>query len=269
VSPDDIYNVLRDGSPEARLDAVVLLKKQVQTSNGIEWSRCRGNMSDRTMWKMLHLLYRCGKPGIAEPDLIRAGVDCWPDTISILMDSGAVIRQATNPPEFMLSPPAMNLLQACLVCNKLAATTEIEVDYPRSFVIMPFSEPWSDEVYSRMIEPAAISAGLDCVRGDTLVRVGDLTSNIWQEILKTGVVIADVSAPNVNVFYELGLVHAIGKDTLLLKRNDSVLPADFGGAHFYEYSLNDLDTGRIKLTKALSDWASIRRAIEVKSLYGR
>lgn len=224
-------------------------------------------MSDRSMWKMLHLLYRCGKPGIPEPDMTRAGIACYTDTIDILTASGAVIKKNTRPPEYVLSPAAKSLLQTCLVCNKLEAKTEIEVDYPRAFVIMPFSEPWSDQVYSKMIEPAVKNAHLVCFRGDTLVRVGDLTSNIWQEILKAGVVIADVSAPNVNVFYELGLVHSVGKDVLLLKRDDAKLPADFGGAHYYEYALKNLDTGRASLEKALTDWAVDRNASGVKALY--
>ena len=100
------------------------------------------------------------------------------------------------------------------------------------------------------------------------MRVGDLTTNIWNEILKAGVIVADVSSPNVNVFYELGLVHAVGKDALLLKRKDVILPTDFGGAHFYEYSLDALVVGRAKLEDALSKWANEFRAFQVQALYG-
>jgi len=106
----------------------------------------------------------------------------------------------------------------------------MRVDYPEAFVIMPFSEPWSDRLYSDMIEPAVKAAGLDCVRGDTAVRVGDLARNIWDAIMRAGVVIAEVSVPNPNVFYELGLAHALGKDRFILKHGTAKLPADFGGA---------------------------------------
>ena len=108
--------------------------------------------------------------------------------------------------------------------------SDIRVDYPQAFVIMPFSQPWSDPVYRQMIRPAVEAAGLACVRGDNPVRVGDLMQTVWDPILVSGVMIAEVSALNPNVFYELGLAHALGKDTFILKQKGSTVPADFGGA---------------------------------------
>jgi len=100
------------------------------------------------------------------------------------------------------------------------------------------------------------------------VRVGDLTTNIWAEILRAGVVLADVSVPNVNVFYEIGLTHALGKDVLLFKQRGKPVPADFGGAHHYEYELTDLEAGRGLVQSQLEQWA-VRpevRAMAVKAL---
>jgi hypothetical protein len=99
------------------------------------------------------------------------------------------------------------------------------------------------------------------------VRVGALAANVWDQIVQAGLVIADVSAANVNVFYELGLAHALGKDTLLLKQKDAPMPADFGGAHYYEYDLDHLDVGRDWLRSELAKWAVKNRAAEVKALY--
>ena len=37
------------------------------------------------------------------------------------------------------------------------------------------------------------------------------------------------------------------KDTFILKQKGSTVPADFGGAHYYEYDLNDLAAGQAML----------------------
>ena len=90
---------------------------------------------------------------------------------------------------------------------------------------------------------------------------------IWAAILTAGVMIAEVSALNANVFYELGLAHALGKDVFILKQLGSTVPADFGGTHYYEYDLQDLAAGQAMLQFELAKWASDNRAQGVKTLY--
>jgi hypothetical protein len=98
--------------------------------------------------------------------------------------------------------------------------------------------------------------------------VGDLTQAIWGSILHAGIVVADISVLNANVFYELGLTHALGKDTILLKRCDTPLPADFGGAHYYEYDLNDFADGKNQLQQAIKDWVQNNKAEGVREVRG-
>ena len=226
-------------------------------------------MSDRSQWKMLHLLYVCGKPSLSLQELEGAGVYCYVDTVHELVDGGAVEVDPSG--RYSLSRPARAILRTCLVANRRMGDPETWVDYPRAFVVMPFSEPWSDRVFREYIEPAVTDAGLQCVRGDTDLRVGELTGNIWKAILRAGIVVADVSALNANVFYELGLAHALGKDTYILKRKDARIPADFGGAHYYEYDLGDLPAAKEKLAADLRGWADDRgvRAEGVRALYDR
>jgi hypothetical protein len=221
-------------------------------------------MSERMMWKMIHLLYLSPKPKLSGTELADVGVDCYQDTIQELLSAKVVKRSSSN--NYILSDAARQMLKVCVVANKRHTGQNIRVDYPHAFVIMPFSYKWSDQVYERMIEPAVKAAGFECSRGDTTVRVGDLTTNIWNEILQAGIIIADISEANVNVFYELGLVHALGKETLLIKRKSARLPADFGGAHYYEYQLNDLPSGKKKLKVALDKWAKDNKSTNVRDL---
>lgn len=225
-------------------------------------------MSDRSMWKMLHLLYTLppGQQGLTDQQLANAGIDCGPDTISPLEASGVVIRKGTT---YALTGCAQRILGECVVANRRWSSDDMWVDYPSAFVIMPFGEPWSDRVFQKLIAVGVRDGGLECVRGDMIVRVGDLGRNIWGALLHAGIVIADVSAVNANVFYELGLAHALGKDTVILRQKGSMIPADIGGAHYHEYGLDDIDTSAAWLANELRTWAADNRSTGVKAALGR
>ena len=52
------------------------------------------------------------------------------------------------------------------------------------------------------------------------------SKDIKREISESKVVIAEITAPNQNVFYELGYAHALNKPTILLARRGRELPFD-------------------------------------------
>jgi hypothetical protein len=228
-------------------------------------------MSDQAIWKTLHLLRLYardlgpGGRGLSEVELDAAGIDSFPDTIWPLVDSGAVERLPTG--HLTLGRAARFVLDHCIVGNKRwVAAGELRVDYPSAFVIMPFSESWSDDVWNQLIAPAVAQAGLACVRGDVPLRVADLTNTVWNAIASAGLVIADLSAPNVNVYYRLGLAHALGRDTFILKQRGVQLAADFGGTHYYEYDRGQPGAARQLLTNALGQWAADHRTAGVYAL---
>lgn len=226
-------------------------------------------MSDRKHWKMLHLLYNLppGTTGLSDQQLADAGVDCDPDTIQPLINGGAVEMDYAG--LYSLSEPAMKILTCSVVANRRWPADDMRVDRPTVFVVIPFSEPWSDDVYGT-IKKAVESkdVGFKCFRGDEPPRVGDLTQTIWNELMGVGLVIADVSAPNPNVFYEIGLTHALGKDVFILKQSCVKIPADFGGAHYYEYDLGDLDAARQMLVDKLMAWSVENKVAGVRAVPG-
>jgi hypothetical protein len=224
-------------------------------------------MSDRDSWKMLHILYtlRPGIPGLNADQLAKAGIYCGPDTIQPLVDGEAVLIDSNG--RYELSKSARTILRCCILTNRRWPGKDMLVDYPDVFVAMPFRESWSADVYEQMIKPAVEGAGLNCTRGDELPRVGDLTQTIWSALMQSGLVIADVSAPNPNVFYEIGLIHALGKDTFILKQKDAKVPADFGGSHYYEYDINKLSAGKILLKQEIESWAAQNGVEGVRNIY--
>ena len=229
-------------------------------------------MSKHQEWKMLHLLYtyarRTGSGDrrvLTEQELTSAGVHCDPDSRQVLEDTGVVTRVGN---EYELSKPARKILSTFTVAQGPKDSVDIRVDYPEVFVVMPFSQPWSDDVFNEMFKPGIEDAGFLVSRGDSIVRVGDLSTNVWVSITQAGLIVAEVSVPNPNVYYEIGLADALGKPVFLFKQESATLPADFGGVHYYTYDPNDLTAGRRKLAEELKKWAEKKdhRPFGVKAL---
>jgi tetratricopeptide (TPR) repeat protein len=80
------------------------------------------------------------------------------------------------------------------------------------FVAMPYGIKDGidfNRVYAELIRPAIEGEGLDVFRADEERRAGDIRADMFQELLLADVVIADLSADNPNVWYELGVRHAL------------------------------------------------------------
>jgi len=88
---------------------------------------------------------------------------------------------------------------------------------PHAFVAMPFGvKPGPDgepidfnRVYAEYIAPALKAAGLEAFRADEEIRAGDIRTDMFQELLVADLVIADLTIENPNVWYELGVRHAL------------------------------------------------------------
>jgi hypothetical protein len=213
-------------------------------------------MSARDIWKMLHLLNNTSRSELSTQELFDAGVDCYQDTLVTIMDRGGVEKEERGGSDvWFLSKGARAVLNSCTVARRLGDNaTEVQVDRARVFCMMPFSETWSDLVWRSCVEVAAAGAGLTVYRGDTTLRTGNLIQNVWNQILESGCVVADLSSPNPNVYYELGMAHALGRDTFVIVQKGVDLPADVKGAHYLEYELGDLPRAAKGLKAQLEGW---------------
>src|SRR5689334_19340914 len=103
-------------------------------------------MSQRDMWKMLHLLNNTARPGLTTKELADAGVDCYQDTLMELEVRRAVVRARRDNDEFWsLTDAARGVLNTCTVAHKADGAREVQVDRSRAFCVMPFSEAWSND----------------------------------------------------------------------------------------------------------------------------
>lgn len=123
------------------------------------------------------------------------------------------------------------------------------------FVIMPFGG-WFNKYYRDIYKPAITDAGLEPKRADDLYRPSPIVKDIWQFTKTSKVLLADLTHRNPNVFYELGLAHAIKKPVILVTENLDDVPFDLKGLRIIEYDKNESNWGEIlklKITKAIKE----------------
>ncbi|MFO1448263.1 MAG: hypothetical protein U1F61_08920 [Opitutaceae bacterium] len=102
------------------------------------------------------------------------------------------------------------------------------------FVVMPFA-PALRPVFSGPIRRAARRLGLSVERADDIFSNGAIVVDIWKAIINSFVVVADCTGRNPNVFYELGIAHAVGKPVVLLTQESSDVPFDIRHLRLIRY----------------------------------
>lgn len=132
------------------------------------------------------------------------------------------------------------------------------------FVVMPFGrksftiadtpvEIDFDRVYRELICPASGAAGWHVNRIDELSSPGVISEQYLKRLFAASVVIADVTMPNGNVFYELGIRHAISTGlTLMIALEGTRLPFDIAHLRVLSYRPDRLEEARDALAAAVS-----------------
>jgi uncharacterized protein DUF4071 len=106
---------------------------------------------------------------------------------------------------------------------------------PLCFVLMPFGRKMDaagrvtnfDAVYETIIAPAVEQAGLEPIRADEEKIGGTIHKPMFERLMLCHYAVADITGANPNVFYELGIRHAIRpRSTVLVFAEGTVLPFD-------------------------------------------
>jgi hypothetical protein len=107
------------------------------------------------------------------------------------------------------------------------------------FVMMPFGEPIGG-YYKSIYETAITKAGLRPVRADDeIFATGKIIDQVWDGITTAKVLVAELTGRNPNVFYELGLAHALSKPVVLVSSNQSDVPFDLKHIRVIYYDMRD------------------------------
>jgi len=87
------------------------------------------------------------------------------------------------------------------------------------FVAMPYGTKQGidfNRIYFDLIKPALEQAGFEVFRADEERKAGDIRVDMFQELLIADLVVVDLSIDNPNVWYELGVRHALRERGIVL-----------------------------------------------------
>ena len=126
------------------------------------------------------------------------------------------------------------------------------------FVVQPFALPYGT-YYESVFKPAIEQAGLTPVRADAdIFGTGKVIDQVWRGINQAKVLVAELTTKNPNVFYRLGLAHALRKPVILISSNEDDVPFDLRHIRVILYDRADPFWGQ-KLIDKVAD--NIRSAI--------
>lgn len=135
---------------------------------------------------------------------------------------------------------------------------------PSCFVIMPFGDKELeinrkprrklqidfDAVYRDLIKSTAESLGLRVQRSDEANLSGSVQKEMINLIFDADVCIVDLTTLNANVFYELGVRHALRRGvTVMIKHELSSMPFNIAGFSAIDYTLDDFTAARDTISK--------------------
>jgi hypothetical protein len=113
------------------------------------------------------------------------------------------------------------------------------------FVLMPFAEALKP-VYEDHIKPVTSALSLTVGRADDLFSAHSVMADVWSGIFNARVIIADCTGRNPNVFYEIGLCHALGRPVILITQSSDDVPFDVKHIRFIHYTFTPRGMGKFE-----------------------
>lgn len=105
----------------------------------------------------------------------------------------------------------------------------------KAFVLMPFA-PDFDDVFSFIIRAPLEAEGFTVERADEPRGTRNIMHDVVQGIAAADLIVADLTGANPNVYYELGIAHALGRRTILLSQDLDDVPFDLRAYRVVTYS---------------------------------
>jgi tetratricopeptide (TPR) repeat protein len=122
---------------------------------------------------------------------------------------------------------------------------------PLCFVLMPFGKKTDgagrvvdfDEVYKQLIAPAVRAADMEAIRADEEQVGGSIHKPMFERLMLCDYAVADLTGANPNVYYELGIRHAVRpRSTIILFAGGTPLPFDIANLRGLPYQINSAGT---------------------------
>ncbi len=138
---------------------------------------------------------------------------------------------------------------AYIVPKEFFDNTNIVPEQGICFVLSPFGKPF-DDIYDLIIKKTIENdLKMKCFRADSIFDPKPIMTHILEMIQKAEIIIADLTGKNPNVFYELGIVHTVKDNTIIMTQNPDDIPFDLKHLRFLQYE--NTYTGAEKLRTSL------------------
>jgi len=113
-----------------------------------------------------------------------------------------------------------NFLKNCGITEE-----NLDIDSKLVFIIIPLNKVFSS--LHKSIKKICSENNLEAIKSDEEYIEGDILNHIVKLIVKSRFIIAVLDGRNANVYYELGIAHALGKDVILLSSAEEYLDMPF------------------------------------------
>ena len=168
--------------------------------------------------------------------------DKWADANHLQIDGNTKLADGTSPKKSSIT-------------SFLAAAGITENDLKEEqfvFILTPFHDKY-DDVFET-IKKVCAQSDIKCIRGDEQNFKSDIFTHVLKNIVKSKLVIANLSGRNPNVMYELGIAHALDKTTIMVSMLLDELPVDIKSKRIVTYkTVIDLeDSLKTELLKVLA-----------------
>lgn len=97
-------------------------------------------------------------------------------------------------------------------------------------------------MFKHVIEPIVGQHGYKAMRADHMSQPGSITAQIIEQILKSDLVVADLTGHNANVLYELAVRHVVRKPVVQIIQKGEALPFDIAAQRTIQIDHRDLDS---------------------------
>lgn len=159
-------------------------------------------------------------------------------------DDGQPRRQTlTSASPTAIVAAASDLSDVCFLISPIGGEQDIERKH-------------ANLVMASLVEPALDGFDLRLVRADRISKPGLITAQIIDHLVRSPLVVADLSYGNPNVYYELALRHAVRKPVVQIIRSADRLPFDVGQFRTVVIDMTDIytlvpqiDTYRAEITR--------------------
>lgn len=163
--------------------------------------------------------------------------------------SDAQVSSLGNKKKYKANNESINTSQ---FLNSIGLSKIPPIDDEQVFVLTPFNDEYEEQYEA--IKSVITTSGFNCTRGDDSNLSSNILTHIIEQIAKSRVVIANISGRNPNVFYELGIAHALGKPVVIVSESLADIPFDINNSRILAFQdIDELKTElRVWFTKTLA-----------------